>query len=376
LQKSSNYSKKGTAVPAYTWDFDRSKLINKARRGEVTLIIGAGVSRAFGIPDWDNLGRRIWVRAFGDAPSPWDSSHDHSPLRLPQFLPIVFERAAEVLNEDESSGFVSALRDALYAEVKVLPKVEDAMNSTDSLVVLARTLAKEYLRGGGRRIQRVVTFNVDSLLETMTNRLIPGEPTRRPRAVRTISCASQEPRLSSGLRRQEREPGSRPIPIYHIHGNIPQNPGVWYARYYEHRLVFTDSEYWTSSSSVLSFPNRTMGAALSDSACVFIGASMTDINILRWLALHNADYENDRRERELRADPEIVQRNEERRRSRPGTHITIRGYESRHFWIRPTSDDPSGFLSDFLRRRGVLSVTIDDWQGPSFSKLIEECFPA
>jgi hypothetical protein len=48
----------------------------------------------------------------------------------------------------------------------------------------------------------------------------------------------------------------------------------------------------------------------------------------------------------------------------------------RHFWIRPSSIDPSGFLSEFLfELRGVQSVEIDDWRGNSFAKLIRTCFP-
>ena len=202
-------------------DFDRGMLIRKTRRGEVTLVIGAGVSRPFGIPNWNTLAQRLWARAFPDTPSPWDASDSQSPLYLPQFLPIVFERAAEVLNKEDSNGFVTTLREAIYAEAKRLPKAEETEDATESLVVLAKVLVQEYQRYGERRIQRVVTLNIDSLLEMLTNRLMPGKPGKRPKVVRSISRATQEPLPSDYASRYNKGPGKQPIPIYHIHGNIP-----------------------------------------------------------------------------------------------------------------------------------------------------------
>src|SRR5215468_3452489 len=57
--------------------------------------------------------------------------------------------------------------------------------------------------------------------------------------------------------------------------------------------VFTDSQYWSTSATTTSFANRVMASALSEGQCVFIGLSMTDINLLRWLALRNLDRDRD-----------------------------------------------------------------------------------
>jgi hypothetical protein len=134
-------------------------------------------------------------------------------------------------------------------------------------------------------------------------------------------------------------------------------------------LVFTDSQYWDSSSKMLSFANRIMGSALYDSHCIFIGLSMTDINLLRWLAIRHNELVDE--------CTNIVKRH-------PIYGKDTRDFEElpqmltglrRHYWIRPQSTDPTGFLTRFLETRGVLSVEIDSWSGDSFTNLIGECFP-
>jgi hypothetical protein len=138
---------------------------------------------------------------------------------------------------------------------------------------------------------------------------------------------------------------------------------------YDHMLVFTDSQYWGLSSRMLSFANRIMGFALQDSYCVFVGLSMTDINLLRWLAL---------RHNELMYEWETISRNRlqkgDDRRSATGPPPSLTGMR-RHYWIRPASDDPTGFLTKFLETRGVQSIEIRSWDTASFANLVTKCFP-
>ena len=86
---------------------------------------------------------------------------------------------------------------------------------------------------------------------------------------------------------------------------------------------------------------------------------MTDINLLRWLALRALELERD--------VSEAVDRDR-------GTDSILRSF-SRHYWIRPLSSDPTGFLSRFMKSRGIESVEIGEWKGKSFQNLIKKCFP-
>jgi len=138
-------------------------------------------------------------------------------------------------------------------------------------------------------------------------------------------------------------------------------------------LVFTDAQYWSTSATALAFANRVMLSALSESQCVFIGLSMTDINLLRWLALRTLEWDRDvddverlGEKLELKSGKELV--------TKLAVNSTRAGF-SQHFWIRPGSADPTGFLSEFLAIRGIQAVELKNWTGPHFQQLMQKCFP-
>jgi hypothetical protein len=325
------------------------------RTRAVTLVVGSGISLPYGIPTWSELARRIWLRTFPDRSEVWAGGEGEG--RVPkQLFPIVFELASRTLGERE---FARALSQCLYGDLDPAAVDEAAtLSPPTSLGALARVLAAD-VAAADRRVVRVVTFNADRLLE---------------RAVHAAWCANGRPRGASlgptpvrHITRPSQQPAETlrgPIPIYHLHGEVPQDPSeAERLRSLEHTLVFTDSQYWASTTSLLSLPNTIMGAALHDSTCIFVGLSMTDGNVLRWLALRSLEFATDVEQWHARGDPAHLS-NETARRLR------------RHFWIRPRSDDPSGLLSEFLDARGVVSVEVDGWSGPSFDELLRACFEA
>lgn len=70
-----------------------------------------------------------------------------------------------------------------------------------------------------------------------------------------------------------------------------------------------------------------MGAALQETRCIFIGVSMTDANLMRWLGLHSMEFLRDRRSfydytgRDVADDRALAAM-------------------SRHYWICTDADDP------------------------------------
>jgi hypothetical protein len=320
----------------------RDRLIESARYGQVTLVLGAGVSRPYGVPGWEELGHRVWDLTFPGQPSPWATQPEDSPRLLPQFLPIVFEMAESAIGPQ---AFSALLREGLYGRA-VLLETEDFAQSDTSLAVVARLLVQETDRRR-RRIARVVTFNADDLLERATASVAGGTA-----PVRRIAQAGQSPLTHCA---------GGEIPVYHLHGYLPRDPGP---ASYEHMLVFTDRQYWSATMNAMSLANLTMGAALHDSHCVFVGLSMTDINVLRWLALRHVAVESDEARRPRGAEAGEAEAMNE----------AIHRGLTQHFWVRPRADDPSGFMTRFLAERGVVGVDIGPWAGPSFAKLMDECF--
>jgi hypothetical protein len=147
--------------------------------------------------------------------------------------------------------------------------------------------------------------------------------------------------------------------VYHVHGFLPRDGAARRWRDAPDTLVFTDAEYWATAASPLTFANRVMAQALHDSSCVFVGVSMTDVNLMRWLGVRYNAIKDDIAAQGLHSG------NASRARSREAL--------LRHFWIRRDESDPTGLISDLLLARGIRSVSLEAWGAP-FEKLLLGCF--
>ena len=332
-------------------------------RGGSVLVLGSGVSRSRGLPMWDELARRLWDSAFPERSSPWDEySGNRSPRDVPQFLPIVFELALRHMGQ---ARFTRGLRAALYESARFPAYDPNFAHSQESLAVIARLVGREFDRQGRRRIDSIVTLNADDLLEQAIS---VCQPRKRKRWVGKLVRV-----YSRSIGRLQGPPGLIPIPIYHIHGFVPANRdglyglgphGAWnskYPRFFDHNLVFTDLQYWATTAAPHAFSNRVMTWCLNERRCLFIGLSMTDINVLRWLALLRQERDRDALEVMRFSDRGFLRER--------GLSATT------HIWLRAEGDDPTGFLSEFFATRGVKAVTFKSWEGPHFSRLIERAFP-
>lgn len=312
------------------------RLVEATADGGVTLVLGAGVSIGRGIPGWGAVTSDLWAGAFPSAAMP--------PLTgVPQAFPLALELCARELGTAE---FVTRLKERLYRAVKV-PRRGEIEAALDTLAVVARTLVAEHRAAGARRITRVITFNVDDLLEQAVAALT------RDRVAKPIVRASQHP---------ERGLGQQPIPVYHLHGYLPQNPRAKWHQGAPDSLVFTDAQYWSGVAEPMGFANRVMNFALHDSRCVFLGLSMTDMNLMRWLAV---------RTNEIEADKATQFETATEAQTRRATRRAL----NRHFWIRPEGDDPAGFTSKWLALRGVEAVAIPAWGDAHLGDLFARCFP-
>ena len=150
-------------IESFRAHFDTTLLVDAIRQGGVTLVLGAGVSIPRGIPKWDKLAKAVWHRVFPSEPSPWTrASRGQSPKTMPQFLPIIFELAYRKLGE---AKFIQVLQKCLYARARYPAQDRGFAKSKESLAVLARVIVKEHNRLQGRRIDAVITFNADDLIE-------------------------------------------------------------------------------------------------------------------------------------------------------------------------------------------------------------------
>jgi SIR2-like domain len=330
----------------------------------ITFVLGAGVSKPRGVPDWRELTRLLWTNLLGARTVPlWlrDNSkalaatrawlaQSASPELAPRVCldtphPLADQMAIELLRAraGNDAKFVAALRSALYATATRRP------DPNDTLGVLGQVLVAEQATER-RRVLRVITFNADDHLETEGNR---GHNGRRDPVLWPIARESGHPRMSRGAH------GKAPIPVYHVHGFLPRDGAVQRWRDAPDTLVFTDAEYWATVASSLTFANRVMAQALHDSSCIFIGTSMYDVNLIRWLGVRYNAICND----------VATQRGTSRAATRGRAHDAL----LRHFWIRNEGSDPHQLISELLLARGVRSVPLEAWGAP-FQKLLFDSF--
>lgn len=76
------------------------------------------------------------------------------------------------------------------------------------------------------------------------------------------------------------------LPYYFIHGllPVPDNPYSKVLTKSSHGLVFSESDYLQLSNSVFSWQAATFSDVCSSRSVVFIGVSLTDSNMRRWLS--------------------------------------------------------------------------------------------
>lgn len=337
----------------------------------VTLVLGAGVSCSRGVPAWPALARTLWERVFSPRERrftfPEGGKHpfelqiafeilahelEHAPARRKRALEEALAsrdsaRATPLFAHGQrgSSGdlFLRHLHEALYEHVRA-----PAPGQGDTLGAIARHVRAQIERRDRCSIARLLTFNADDLLESEINRE-PGAPP----LVWPLARETHHPRRDL----------ERCVSVYHLHGYLPRpgrtreesKTGLW--RGAPDGLVFTDLQYWRSLASPMSFGNRVMAHALHDSHCVFVGLSMTDVNVMRWLGLRAVEFERDKQS----------QHGERASAARRASESL-----AKHYWIRRTSDDPSGTLGTLLERRGVRSIVIEDWTSGELDALLGE----
>ncbi len=319
------------------------KLKEDIKDGGITLVLGAGINSGSGLPDWNKLLSKLGSVGF-------EPKEKDALSMLKTFEQLGYQKPGGYTKTKNS---VASLKQQLYSKYynsKPKPKIS-------TLEVIGQEIIKDRT-DGIPKIRRVITLNVDSLLE---------EYILKEGAHSKIYPHPITQWYQSAVHVKNR------IDIYHLHGFLPTKQ---YKRKVGHlsdyhdapeSLVFGDDEYWDMTSRPSSLPNVVMMNALHDSHCVFIGLSMTDPNIARWLAL---------RANEIKAS----------KRSQKAKKNNFGGLLSRHYWIeadpsKSNDDNPEGKLEKtkqfeltkfWLKSRGVRTIRLNKWK--DFSAMFEAVF--
>jgi len=415
--------------------------------GNVTLVLGAGLSRFWWnsaaerdairqeenqrhqFPDWDGLVRELWSCFKPQGGDITPAMNGTNPFLAQMAFEVIKERVTadsgdgaklvkqyfktkgreadlRGLSLEGHDALGQVLRVALYPENYanvldayqsdyeqrctrggdlLLQSPEASVNSTlhaiiDLLVDDQRQSERLNCR---RAVTRVITFNADTALEDLLRRRgLAHWP------VVSVESAYGTHSPGTGSAVDDR----CGLPIYHVHGytpcdGVPQNPASpfsVYEKYTSDFRVFSDYEYWRSTSSPLTLANIVVSHALRHSTCVFVGLSMRDANLLRWLGTNAVEATENCSMGMVKAflrnaprnlacqlasllpksrTPDVEQRVirrynfsnwEERRLQRLALVL------GRHYWLCSSDDlDECDILSTVLRHRGVAVVNTE-----------------
>lgn len=138
------------------------------------------------------------------------------------------------------------------------------------------------------------------------------------------------------------------VPIYHIHGSIGPRASTRQAR---DKLVFQETEYSDVAGSMFSFPQATFLYFAQSDRMVFLGLSMSDMNLRKWMRWSHLSRQSDL----LAIDPA----------AQPS---------SRHLWVMKTSPDPriQDALRGGLHHLGIRLAELNSWLdiGPAMRNLL------
>jgi hypothetical protein len=220
-----------------------------AHEGRITLIVGAGASIEAGLPSWPRLVRSLLEVAGGSLEAElrrrWTAKIEEEGL-------LAAAAVVKALCADEDD-FRSRLRDALHDGQPMTSYVPQA---------LAEQIAWLKKECGAGVV--IATGNYDGLLE---------------QALRDIGLE-----VKSNIRWRAEPAGA--AAVYHLHGRLmPGYPKTG-------NLILSEDDY-AQMQDPGSWQEGFMRDALQNTLCVFVGLSMTDPNLIRWLYRYSGESSGD-----------------------------------------------------------------------------------
>lgn len=323
-----------------------------------TLCVGSGISYPI-FPKWDDLVKKLLVRDIGS------KNGDLVKDGLSMFSPDALIEAARdrlALNDRE---FAQVLVEELYSNalsrwnkrdgdlfLRLMAKdhagstpiedIERFLNllqeafPTASILPVARIVVDAI--GTDVQPQSILSFNAENLFFTTIVMLLAQ---RRMKEMEQGNRIRGVPKQVNLITHSTSTRGVKLLPYYMCHGALPvplvtsRRP----SRESVDKLVFSESSYLTLANSSFSWQSAIFLEAASSRHMVFVGTSMTDPNMRRWLGWAHRN----------RCD-ELRQRNV----TKPSTH---------HYWIKtdPGRTDVRQWVESSVAHLGIRMVWIESW---------------
>lgn len=261
-----NRSKKESAESFYfdkqkKWKENRDNLIDEAckvvKHGNNVLFLGAGVSASANMPSWEKLLQSLMgevsilkqdtLDAFKHLNTHIYEQCGDSNLIMARYLQIAIKSSG---NKDT---FASIIQKYLYSG-----------EHTSNLLKNIAKIIKE------KKVNEVITYNFDNILEQE----LESQGLKQSEDFTTIAKDAEVA-------------GHNTLPIYHVHGIIPENGPT-------DTVVFSEEQYHERYKDAYHWSNIEQLHAISRMHCFFVGLSMIDPNLRRLLDISRRINETDK----------------------------------------------------------------------------------
>lgn len=348
-------------MPIDTIDLNEFKHENYLRQFSNTnwiLCVGAGICKGI-LPDWFDLTLNLVNHAFSKNWNRDDFKRisDEVGFSLDSWIQGCYN---SIISQGKSiSDFNKMLETELYKELlekaekdkikdslinffekpktikrKKLLKIYDFFEnnySNTSLIQIVKALVTADSKA--KMPSAIITFNADSLLHSLIILYsikfqldVTGEFSIPKEKFRKVTRTFQS--------------WGNNIPIFHLHGSLSPSNSSNTTKDSRDSLIFLESSYNEVASNMYSWAQTNFLYSAQNSKLIFLGLSMSDPNIRRWLSWTNQAYIN-----------ELSDETNGKAMSLP------------HLWIRTksSSDSLQEFMDVSLRHMGVKIGLIKNW---------------
>lgn len=242
------------------WKKSREELLNSVKKaykkGNISLLLGAGVSCSAGLPNWKTLLNSLYAnfvnKIFNNdivdndtieaITNKFIKINNNSTLAVARYL------KAGLSQKDDDALFISAVKEALYSSQRTSSSL---IESVTNLCIPKRS---------GAKVKSIITYNFDDLIEESLNKVKLEYKT---------------------IYKDEEQHDSDELPIYHVHGFIPSRGNIDK----EVSLIFSEEAYHKVYSEPYHWSNLVQLATLRENNCLMIGLSLSDPNLRRLLEI-------------------------------------------------------------------------------------------
>lgn len=247
-----------------SWQENRDNLIKKLKlkfhEGKFSLLLGAGVSCDANLPSWEELISSLLVKSVSETLNSEKTYDDetinkvsisfkenqfNSALLSARYLKKFFTQKA-----NKNNKFENIIHEILYTTKKI-EKDSKLIESIANLCIPTRLRA---------HVDSIITYNFDDLLEQALD--------KKNLKYSVISTSIETYQINE-------------LPIYHVHGFIPQDQKKYNST--NNEIVFSEDGYHKIYSEPYHWSNLVQLTHLREKNCLMIGLSMDDPNLRRLL---------------------------------------------------------------------------------------------